>query len=233
MSEDSPIYEEIGTPLDETASQHVKVLIAAKKEDTVKKSVRDIVTDWEGSQPQVSFQCIQQLASAQGHVDTMEFQTHVLDYVAEWEKVITTRIDSEWKDVKKLAADRGHYENKVEVLRKKTNEMQAKGKVTPSATAEKLQRNEEKLKEAFEIYELAAGKLCVLIEEATTGGWRDLYPLVKNVMKWEANRVGRESDIYAKLLPTLVILKNTYVAADKSKSKNGNGNGNGKSKTKK
>ena len=131
---------------------------------------------------------------------------------------MTTRIDYEWKQSKKLAADRGHYENKVEALRKKTNELESKGKVTPSATAEKLKRNEEKLKEAFELYELAAGKLCVLIAEATTGGWRDLYPLVQNVMDWEANRVGHEGEIYAKLLSTSEVLKVTYMATDKSKS---------------
>jgi hypothetical protein len=219
MSQDSPIYGGVGTPLNGTAAQSVQAVIAAKTEDDVKESMGEIVTDWEDTQPQVSFQSIQQLASAQGHVDTIEFQSRVLDYVTEWEQVVTSRIDSEWKNVKKLGFDRGHYENKVESLRKKTNEMETKGKLTPTGTVEKLNRNEEKLKEAFGIHELAAGKLCVLIEEATAGGWRDLFPLVKNVMKWESNRVGRESDIYAKLLPTLEALKNTYKEADKSKNK--------------
>jgi hypothetical protein len=219
MSQNSPIYGEVGTPLDGTAAKSVQVATAAKTRDAVRaeSDVRDTITVWEGSQPQVSFQSIQQLASAQGHVDTIEFQSHVLDYVTEWERVVTTRIDSAWKNVKKLGADRGHYENKVEALRLKTNEIETKGKLTPTGTVEKLNRNEEKLKEAFEIHELAAGKLCVLMEEATiSGGWRDLFPVVKNVMKGEANRVGRENDIYAKLLPTLEVLKLAYEDADKS-----------------
>lgn len=252
MSQDSPIYGEIGTPLDVTTAQSVQEVIAgsnqgsgkksvrekivskplngttsenaqevvaaraAPKKASGKKSVREIVTEWEGSQPQVSLQAIQQLASAQGHVDIMEFQSHILDYVNEWEWVVTTRIDAELKLSRKQAADRAHYESKVEALRKKSNELETRGKVTPTGTAEKLKRNEEKLKEAFEIYELAAGKLCVLIEEATAGGWRDLYPLVQNVMKWEAHRVESENDIYAKLLPTSEVLMLTYMESDKS-----------------
>lgn len=220
MSQDSPIYGEVGTPLDGAAALNVQEVVAAKKQDSIQKlSVKEIVREWEGSQPQVSLQAIQQLAFAQGHVDAIEFQSHVLDYVTEWEKVVTTRIDYEWKQSKKLAADRGHYENKVEALRKKTNELESKGKVTPSATAEKLKRNEEKLKEAFELYERAAGQLCVLIAEATTGGWRDLFPLVQNVMNWEANRVGQEHEIYSKLVPTSEVLQMTYMqATDKSPS---------------
>jgi hypothetical protein len=229
LSQDSPIYAQVGTPLDGTAAQNVQVVMAAaktngnvnaNKESDSNSPVRkdkDIVTVWQGSQPQVSLQSIQQLASAQGLVDTMEFQSQVLDYVIEWDTVVTTRIDSEWKDVKKLAADRGHYETKVQGLRQKSNDMEIKGgKSTPSVgTVERLDRNEKKLQQAFEIHELAAGKLCVLMREATKGGWRDLYPLVVNVMTLQANRIEREHEIHAQLLPTLEVLKFNYEEADK------------------
>jgi hypothetical protein len=59
-----------------------------------------------------------------------------------------------------------------------------------------------------------AGKLCVLMEVATFGGWRDVYPLVENVMKWQANRVTNENDNDVKLLPTFKVLKFTFNEAN-------------------
>jgi hypothetical protein len=58
---------------------------------------KDVVSVWQGSQQQVSLQSIQQLASAEGHVDAMECQSHGLERVTEWETVVTTRVDSESK----------------------------------------------------------------------------------------------------------------------------------------
>jgi hypothetical protein len=213
MSKDSPIYGEVGTPLDSNAAQ-TNDNINNSKSDSSDVQDKDVVSVWQGKQQQVSLQSIQELASAQGHVDTMEFQSHVLAYATEWETVVTTRVDSELKHVKKLAADRGHYEKKVDALRQKANEMVTKGKPTPNGMDEKIDRNEKKLQQAFEIHEVAAGKLCVLMEVSTFGGWRDLYPLVENVMKWQANRVAGENDNYAKLLPTLQVLKFTFEEAD-------------------
>jgi hypothetical protein len=87
----------------------------------------------------------------------MKFQSHFLECVTEWEAVVTTRVDPEWKHLRKLAADSGDYEKKVEALRHKANEMVTKGKST-------------KLQQAFEVDKVAAGKLCVLMEVATTLG---------------------------------------------------------------
>lgn len=214
MSRNSPIYGEVGTPLDSATSTTNNNANTNKERDNGDAPDNDIVTVWQGNQPKVSMKSIQQLASAQGHADTMEFQSHVLEYVTEWETVVTKRVDSEWKHVRILGTNRSHYEKKVEALRRKANEKETKGKSTPTVDAEKIDRNEKKLLEAFEIHELEAGKLCVLMEVATLGGWRDLYPLIENVMKWQANRVASENEIYAELLPTLAVLKYTYEEAD-------------------
>jgi uncharacterized protein YlxW (UPF0749 family) len=72
-----------------------------------------------------------------------------LECVTEWETVVTTRVDSEWKHVRKLAADRSHYEKKVEALRQKANEILTKGKSTPNGMQEKIDRNEKKLQQTF------------------------------------------------------------------------------------
>jgi len=87
--------------------------------------------------------------------------------------------------------------------------MEAKGKET-SKQVERLNRNEQKLKNAWESHEQRAGKLCVLLEQVTKYGWMDLYPLVKNSIKWELNRLGRENVIYGRLPSTLDSLKSSF-----------------------
>ena len=39
-----------------------------------------------------------------------------------------------------------------------------------------------------------------LIEQVTEHGWKDLFPLVENLLKWEFNRSGRENVIYGQHL---------------------------------
>jgi hypothetical protein len=119
------------------------------------------------------------------------------------------------KNVRKLQADRAHYEKKVEALRQRANELESKGKMSPASQVVKLERNETKLKHAYMLHEYDAGRLCVLIEAAATNGWKDLYHVVKNYIKWESNRVGRESDIYCQMSGTLKSMKANF----KEKSK--------------
>jgi hypothetical protein len=107
----------------------------------------------------------------------------------------------------------------VESLRQRANDMEVKGKASPANAVEKLHRNEEKLKEAYMVHEAAAGRLCVLIETVTQDGWKDLYHMAKNFMKWESNRVGRESDIYCKLSKTLDSMKTTFKKNASKKTK--------------
>ena len=219
----------MGKPLDSKDSQALEAITKVKDEADLKtmKTVPEMAHEWEAKQKNdnggdesnfpPSLMMVQQWNSAQAKINLMEYKNHVLDYVLEWEHVVTTRIDAELKEVKKLASDRQHYEKKVEDLRKKTNDIETKGKTVNDATKEKLDRNEEKLKESFELHEKAAGRLCVLIEEVTQRGWKDLYPLVKNVMKWESNRVGRDDEIYSKLLPNLEAMKATARLEKKKK----------------
>ena len=182
----------------------------------------DVASEWkrlqkDGKEEVPSFAILQQLAETQGVVDAYELQSHVLDYAIEWERVITTRIDNELEATKKHQQDRTHYETKVEKLRKVVNDMEEKGKPVSTAFAEKLERNEEKLKEAFETHEASAGRSCVLIEAATQSGWRDLYHLVKNTMKWESNRVGRANDIYSHIPKSLDAMKVTFNGSNGNK----------------
>lgn len=186
MSKQTPIYKHVGKDLEGETEGQALIQIAESEIDSL---------------------CIvQRVASAQAEMNAQEYFEHIISYAEEWDKIVTQRIDRELKNVRKLQNDRSHYEKKVENLRQRVSDLQEKGK--PNLTQEeKLIRNEAKLKEAYNYHEEEADKLCTLIEAATYDGWKDLYTFVKNLMKWESNRVGRESDIYSHLAHLLESMK--------------------------
>ena len=207
MSEKSPIHDEVGSALDGAAIESLNVIRQSDGQGS--KSVAEVAQQWASRNgiEVSSLHVLQEWASAQSVVNAREYQDHIVQYAMDWEQVVTERVDAEIKNVRKLQGDRTHYERKVEGMRKRANEFESKGKPNPPAQAEKLERNEVKLKEAYTTHELEAGRLCVLIEAVTQEGWRDLYFLVKNYMKWESNRVGREGDVYTQLATTIDSMK--------------------------
>jgi hypothetical protein len=246
MSEKSPIYDEIGLPLDRNTTEALQKLrqqspssptssgtaagAGVAREPITTAAVTQITEEFQKlKNPAVSLYGISSFGEAQACANDHEYQSLIVDYVTEWEKIITERVDGELKHVRKLEADRRHYERKVEGLRQRTNELESKGKAVPKAQLDKLSRNEEKLKEAFTIHEREAGKLCALIEAVTHEGYKDLSPLVKNYLKWDINRVGREQQSAAQLSAILTSLSDK---CGPTKTKKGNKPGDG-SKTKK
>jgi vacuolar-type H+-ATPase subunit I/STV1 len=105
---------------------------------------------------------LQQLHNIHENLDVADYQQHVMDYVTEWEQVVKPRIDKELSNVRKLQQDRLHYEKKVDTLRRKVNQAEQKGKEVPEEKLERLQRNEQKLKDSFDLHERRAGKLLTI-----------------------------------------------------------------------
>ncbi|OEU17291.1 hypothetical protein FRACYDRAFT_184089 [Fragilariopsis cylindrus CCMP1102] len=192
LSEKSPLFDDVGKPLNGESTQILQTI----REDPTTNST---------------------LAATQGIVNEREYNDRVVDYAIEWEKTVLEQVESELKKVRKLQGDRSYYEKKVDTLRQKANNLEEKGKTIPPSQEERLERNETKLKEAFVVHEKEAGRLCVLIEEVTSNGWKDLYHLVKNYCKWESNRVSRETDIYSELSTTIDSMKSTYKINSKKK----------------
>ena len=211
MSTDTPLFDQVGKLLDADSLQSIEqkegVSLATTSDglELQAKPLAKVAEEFGAT----SLSSIQQVAVIHEQLNTEDFQEHVLDYIAEWEEVVTTIIDQETRRVKKLQRERVHYEKKVDSLRRRVNSMEAKGKET-SKQGERLNRNEQKLKNAWESHEQRAGKLCVLLEQVTKYGWMDLYPLVKNSIKWELNRLGRENVIYGRLPSTLDSLKSSF-----------------------
>jgi hypothetical protein len=210
LSEKSPLFDNVGKPLNAKSTQTLQTI---REDPTTKITVVAQVK----SNTIRSVEALEQLAATQGIVNEREYNDRVVVYAIEWEKTVTEQVESELKKVRKLQGDRSYYEKKVETLRQRANNLEAKGKTIPASQAERLERNETKLKEAFVLHEKEAGRLCVLIEEVTSNGWKDLYHLVKNYCKWESNRVSRETDIYSELSTTIDTMKSTFKINSKKK----------------
>ncbi|OEU22232.1 hypothetical protein FRACYDRAFT_151023, partial [Fragilariopsis cylindrus CCMP1102] len=122
------------------------------------------------------------------------FDNHVVDYIDEWETVVTSQLDDEVKAIRELAKNRGKYFEKVGKLRVKVNSIERRRKKdAPKKLTDQLDRNEKKLEECDVLYEKKANEVSIELYEATRRSWVDLYPVIKNAMKFEINRVGRES----------------------------------------
>jgi hypothetical protein len=216
MSLKTPIYKDVGSELDENAASNLDKI---KNSDSAHMTVVEVM---QASQPS-SLCMVQTIASAQSQVNNREYYKHLGAYVEDWENCVTKLIDDELKKVRQLQVDRRHYENKVDNLRQRVSDRTKSG----PTQVEKLSRNEAKLKEAYLLHETEADRLCTLTEAATEEGWRDLYVLVKNFMKFESNRVGRDSDIYSHLSHVLESMKMTlknHPSTKKTRSKATNDN---------
>jgi len=132
-----------------------------------------------------------QLSAMQEQLNKIDYQNHIVNYIDEWDEVVTSKLDNDVKAVRELAKNRDKYIVKVDKLREKVNKIELKGKkFAPKELNDKLDRNEKKLDECDALYEKKANEVSVVLYEATKRGWVDFYPVIKNVMKFEINRLG-------------------------------------------
>jgi hypothetical protein len=147
--------------------------------------------------------CVDQLSRVNDKALEAEYQGTICDYLYEWEQVVKEKVDKLLLLVNKLSNDLKHYQKKVDKLVEQ--KAQAKKKDKSWNQEEKLHRNEKKLKDASQIYEEEASKLCHLLEHVVDQGWKDLYPLVANTMKWEVQRYENDMSTFATIFPSVLI----------------------------
>jgi hypothetical protein len=210
MSKDTPLWDHVGKPL--TPEQVAKIQNSGDDDtcENIESQSQSImkVADEIGSGSLVAFQ---QLAAMQDKLDELDFRTRIIDYIDEWDDVVTTMGEMEIKDCSELSKRRIHYVNKVDRLRKKVNRIEQKGvREAPHQLQQKLERNENKLEKADSLFEEKSNDLAVVLTESVRRGWIDLYPLIRNAMKFEVNRLSRESTTYGRLTGTLTALKSDY-----------------------
>ena len=126
-----------------------------------------------------------------------DFHKFAIDYVAEWEKVVTTRINADMKTTEQLRRDADHYTSKVESLQANVKKLQDNNKPVPDSTSEKLDRNETKLSEANRKYNDAAYDSYLLMEEMVDRSWRDLHPLLLKTLQMEVDICKYEREVMA------------------------------------
>lgn len=175
MSKGTPLYDHVGKSLESERLQLMHtgdVVVLPGMNDGLDASNSEQQPE-ENLGGALSLASVHQLALMSEKKGSDEYEKYILAYALEWEEIVTSRLDKEIKTVQQLQRRRLHYERKVVGLRKRTNNMEAKGKEKPHL-AEKLLRNEQKLADAFQSHEQRAAELCVLLEEATQNGWKDL-----------------------------------------------------------
>ena len=163
-----PTLTSTSTPSSSTAS-FVDSMETSKEVESLPISAAQVAEDYrERSGAYIlSLYGLYSFGAAQAVVNDSEYQTHVVDYVTEWDLIVTGHVEVGLKRVRKLASDRLHYERKIETLRNRANDIEIKGRTSPVSSVERLARNEDKLKEAFTTHEKEAGKLCALMEAVT------------------------------------------------------------------
>mmetsp|Transcript_2447 Transcript_2447/g.5173 ORF Transcript_2447/g.5173 Transcript_2447/m.5173 type:complete len:373 (+) Transcript_2447:133-1251(+) len=169
-------------------------------------SVAEVVQDYRKRRGAhiISLFGLYRFGAADGIVNDVQYQTQIVNYVTRWKEIVTDRVDSGLKRVRKLASDRLHYERKVETLRNRANNIESKGKENSVSAIERLSRNEDKLKISFAAHEKEASKICALVESVTQEGYKELFTLIRSFIEWETNRIGRENDIVSQLNATLL-----------------------------
>ncbi|KAL7560425.1 hypothetical protein ACA910_016174 [Epithemia clementina (nom. ined.)] len=149
------------------------------------------------------------------HAD--DFHKFAIDYVAEWEKIVTTRINADLKTTEQLRRDADHYKSKVESLQGNVKKFQDHNKDVPQATKDKLNRNEKKLADANRLYSDAAEDLYLLMEELVDRSWRDLHPLLMKTLQMEVDICQHEQQVMA--APFARLMENMSALAEQEQVK--------------
>ena len=215
MSEGTPLWDRVGKPLTEEQKSEIEECGDLKTMEGIEARTHAImkVADDIGAG---SVMAHQQLAKMQDEMSLIDFKKHTALYIDEWDDVISTEVDEEVKEVRMIGRKREHYLQKVDKLRERVNRIEHKGKQSaPKKLTDQLFRNEKKLSDCDATYLDKANEASILLYEATERGWVDFYPVIKNVMKFEINRLGRESACYGSYHDTLEALKTDYRMATK------------------
>lgn len=147
---------------------------------------------------------VQELATMYQAYNTQEYHQQILGYLNDWQDTVSAQVEAKISILPKLRDTREHYQTKLDSIRAKIEKLEEAEKSVPQTTQERLERTEEKLGIALTAHEAAASKACFLIEQIMKCAWKDLYPLVNRMMKWELNKLGREEKSYGQHLPATI-----------------------------
>ncbi|GAX26742.1 hypothetical protein FisN_2Hh309 [Fistulifera solaris] len=154
-----------------------------------------------------SYASIHDKLAAKHNGYVQKYQQFILQYVVEWEKTVTTRVENGLKKVEEQRRELNHYQKKVETLRTSSNKVLTSGKSLKGEQAEKLKRNEEKLIAAKQSYNKMSSALCILMDEISERYWRDLHPVMIKATQFDMTIASDEAKITTELNQVVSKLK--------------------------
>jgi len=136
-----------------------------------------------------------------------KYNQFIVQYVLEWERVVTTRVNAGLKTTASLRLDLDHYQRKVEDLHLQVNRLLSKGKMVDEKTKDKLKRNGEKLTKSKQIHDKASRDMCMLLEETVDQGWKDLHPLLVKMAQFDMTVANDEAKGLSEMDSVVTALK--------------------------
>lgn len=144
----------------------------------------------------------------------LKFQKKVIRYCCEWQLEVSSRVARAKKETRSSLSRLTHYLKKVERLRLKSSSsgtvstlLSSDSWLTLSTTAAKtdpkLDRNLGKLKAAWDDHEVKSTQWSYILEQVTLRGWKELHPLLHNILQLEWDRSVAESDRWGQTLPEI------------------------------
>jgi hypothetical protein len=138
----------------------------------------------ENTDQQQELNSLSRIWNADANSYSLKFQRKVIQYCIDWQLEVSSRVERAKKETRYLLSRLAHYLKKVERLREKT----------ASSDDPKLQRNVGKLQAAWSAHEVKSTQYSYILQEVTLRGWKELYPLLKNILQLEWERVQVEFD---------------------------------------
>eukprot|EP00574_Skeletonema_japonicum_P002184 CAMPEP_0201721666 /NCGR_PEP_ID=MMETSP0593-20130828/6285_1 /ASSEMBLY_ACC=CAM_ASM_000672 /TAXON_ID=267983 /ORGANISM="Skeletonema japonicum, Strain CCMP2506" /LENGTH=598 /DNA_ID=CAMNT_0048212525 /DNA_START=30 /DNA_END=1826 /DNA_ORIENTATION=- len=123
----------------------------------------------------------------------------LVEYAEDWEKTVTTRVQSMHVEYQKLRKGLNHYIGKVDALEAEKKKTEERQREMTSKRLEKLERNRMKLMGTRKSHDVAGIDLIILIDEIVNRSWRDAYPLLQKSVAFETDLSSMQAKMYAGL----------------------------------
>lgn len=123
----------------------------------------------------------------------------LVEYAEDWEKTVTTRVQSMHVEYQKLRKGLNHYIGKVDALENEKRKSEEKQREMAPKRLEKLERNRTKLMGTRKSHDVAGIDLIIFIDEVVNRSWRDAYPLLQKSVAFETDFSSMQVKIYGGL----------------------------------
>lgn len=126
-----------------------------------------------------------------------KYDSTVIDYAIDWEKTLTSKFESELKELDEARRTLEHYLKKMGTLTSSKEKVEAKDKQLSPKQADKLQRNQEKLEQAEHEYQKHMFNLGLLSDDLVKTSWTYLYPLLVKLLEFDPAHAEEKAIVLA------------------------------------